>query len=105
LVQVSISWREKNKCKSFYRYGIITVLFLDNKKSMKTMTCAQMGGPCDHPITAETSEEMMGLGMQHIEDAHPEMAADIKAMPADAPAMVAWSEKFHKDWDATPENE
>lgn len=68
------------------------------------MTCAQMGGMCDHSMSAETSEEMIAVGMQHIEAVHPEMAADIKAMPADHPMMVAWSEKFHKDWDATPED-
>ena len=68
------------------------------------MTCAQMAGPCEEKMTAGTQEEMMGAGMQHIEAAHPEMAADIKAMAHDDPKMVAWSDKFTKDWAATPEN-
>jgi predicted small metal-binding protein len=71
---------------------------------MKTMTCAQMGGPCDHAMTAATAEEMMNMGMAHIEQAHPEMAADIKAMPQDDPKMKAWYEKFMADWETTPEN-
>ena len=71
---------------------------------MKTMTCRQLGGTCDHPISAETPEEMMSKGMAHLESDHPEMAADIKTMLKDDPLMVAWSEKFQKDWDATPEN-
>ena len=70
---------------------------------MKTMTCAQMEGPCEEKITGNTSEEMMGNGMSHMESAHPEMAADIKAMPKDDPKMVAWYEKFMKDWAAVPE--
>ena len=71
---------------------------------MKTMTCAQMGGMCDESMTAAASEEMMALGMEHLEVAHPEMAESIKAMPHDDPAMVVWGEKFEKDWEATPEN-
>lgn len=70
---------------------------------MKTMTCAQMGGECDKNIMGSTAEEMMGNGMKHLEEAHPKMAADVKAMPMTDPAMVAWSEKFQKDFDAAPE--
>ncbi len=72
---------------------------------MKTMTCAQMGGPCNEAVTAETSDEMMTKGMTHVEAAHPEMAADIKATPMDDPKMVAWSEKFMKDWAETPDTQ
>lgn len=67
---------------------------------MKTMTCAQLGGPCDAQITGETPEEMMANGMKHLEEAHPEMAAQVKSMPKNDPQMVAWSEKFMKDWEA-----
>lgn len=70
---------------------------------MKTMTCAQLGGMCEEAITGSTSLEMMDNGMKHLESAHPEMAADIKAMPKDDPKMVAWSEKFMKDWEEAPE--
>ena len=67
------------------------------------MTCAQMGGECDATMTAETADEMVGKGMAHLEVAHPEMAAKVKAMPHDDPAMIAWGEKFQKDWEAAPE--
>ena len=68
------------------------------------MTCRQMGGMCDHAMTAATSDEMMGMGMQHLETAHPEMAADIKAMPKDDPKMIEWGTKYMADWNALPEN-
>ncbi len=71
---------------------------------MKTMTCAQMGGPCEEKIQGATQEEMMNNGMMHIEAAHPEMAADIKAMAKDDPKMVEWSNKFTTDFAATPDD-
>jgi hypothetical protein len=63
-----------------------------------------MGGPCEAPMTASTSEEMMGKGMAHLEIAHPEMAASVKAMPKDDPKMLEWNEKFTSDWAAAPES-
>ena len=72
---------------------------------MKTMTCAQMGGPCEAKITGNTPEEMMQNGMTHLESAHPDMAADVKASPKDSPMMTAWNEKFMKDWADAPDVE
>lgn len=68
------------------------------------MTCRQMGGMCDTAMSASTQDEMIAKGMAHLESAHPEMAANIKAMPKDDPLMVEWSEKFVKDWEAAPED-
>lgn len=64
------------------------------------MTCSQMGGPCDTKVTGSTPEEMMMNGMKHMEENHPDMAAEVKAMAKDDPIMVAWNEKFMKDWEA-----
>jgi predicted small metal-binding protein len=71
---------------------------------MKTMTCAQLGGPCETAISASSSDEMMKKGMEHLEAAHPEMAADIKATPQDDPKMVEWGTKFAADYAAAPED-
>jgi predicted small metal-binding protein len=71
---------------------------------MKAMTCAQMGGMCDEKMSASTPDEMMGKGMQHLEAAHPEMAASVKAMAETDPLMVEWNEKFAKTWEETPED-
>lgn len=67
------------------------------------MTCAQMGGECDAEITGSTADEMMANGMKHLEEAHPKMAADVKAASPDDPMMKAWGEKFAKDFEAAPE--
>lgn len=70
---------------------------------MKKMTCAQMGGPCEAEMMAATPEEMMQKGMAHLEEAHPDMAAQVKAMPKDDPKMVEWNAKFMQDFAAAPE--
>lgn len=70
---------------------------------MKTLTCAQMGGPCDTPISGNSKDELMTNGMRHLEEAHPEMAATVKAMPSDDPVMVEWVKKFDEEYEAAPE--
>ena len=70
---------------------------------MKTLTCAQMGGPCDAKITGATTDEMLANAMKHLETAHPDRAVQVKATPENDPMMVAWMAKFKKDFDAAPE--
>lgn len=70
--------------------------------TMKTLTCAQMGGMCDEKISGTTQDEMMMNGMKHLEAAHPEMAENVKKMGKDDPMMVEWQEKFQAAWDAAP---
>ena len=72
---------------------------------MKTITCKMLNngkGGCDAEMHASTYEEIMGLGMKHLEMAHPEQAAKIKATPKDDPSMKEWDVEFRKTWEATP---
>ena len=62
-----------------------------------------MGGECDVEVLGGTADEMMANGMKHLEEAHPKMAEDIKKADPNDPMMVAWNEKFQKDFAATPE--
>ncbi len=62
-----------------------------------------MGGPCDATMTAETEQEMIAAGMKHVEEAHPEMVADIKGMSPEA--LEKWNSEFHAKWEAIPEDE
>jgi predicted small metal-binding protein len=70
---------------------------------MKQMTCTQMGGPatCAATVTGNTAEEMVQNGMKHVEEAHPEMLADIKKMTPEA--TTQWMADFQKKFDALPE--
>jgi len=69
---------------------------------MKTLTCSQMGGPCDAKISGATKDEMMANAMKHLETAHPDMAADVKKASATDPMMVEWNKKFDADFAAAP---
>jgi predicted small metal-binding protein len=70
---------------------------------MKQMTCPVAGGPadCDYVLTGNTFEEMMENGMQHVTEAHPEMAAAMQNMSKeDTENFLA---EFHGKFDALPE--
>ena len=47
---------------------------------MKQLTCKQMGGPCDDVIQGNDPKELTDNGMKHVQEKHPEMAADMKNM-------------------------
>lgn len=36
---------------------------------MKTMTCRQLGGPCDHPHRGESADDVIQAQDQHLKDA------------------------------------
>lgn len=62
-----------------------------------------MGGPCDAKISGASKDEIMASGMAHLEEAHPEMAATVKEMTPDDPAMVEWQQNFDAAYAAAPE--
>lgn len=62
-----------------------------------------MGGMCDAPLSAESYEEMIHVGMEHLKTDHPEMAASIEAMPKDHPMLVEWEKNFKQTWAQTPD--
>lgn len=70
---------------------------------MKTLTCSQLGGPCEAHISGSTPDELMANGMKHLEEVHPQMAEDVKKADPNDPMMIAWNEKFQKDFAAAPE--
>ena len=78
---------------------------------MKTMTCRQLGGPCDQEFHAETFDEMVKLSQQHgIEMAEKGDEEHIKVMEKmregmnDPEAMKEWVEKVRKEFEALSED-
>ena len=67
---------------------------------MKTMTCRQMGGPCDDKISANSPDEMMKKGMEHAEKNHPDLAKKMKEMSPEE--RKDWNHSFMKAWGMTP---
>jgi hypothetical protein len=77
---------------------------------MKKMTCRDMGGTCDAVMTAETAEEMMKLGGDHVNDMaaagdaeHIALKTQMDGAMTDKAAMDAWMKMFHENWDKAPQ--
>jgi hypothetical protein len=78
---------------------------------MKTMTCRQLGGPCDKEIHAETFDEMVEMsqkhGMEMAEEGDVEhilVMEETKEGMNDPEVMKEWVEKTHREFDALPED-
>jgi len=75
----------------------------------KTMTCQQLGGPCDHEHTGATADEVINLQDQHLkaaiaagDETHRE-AADAMAGRWKRPiAGMKWYRQAKKDFAALP---
>ncbi len=68
---------------------------------MKTMTCTQLGGPCEAALSGNTPDELVANAMTHLKETHPEMAADVAKMTPEQ--MEAWNKDFQAKFAATPE--
>jgi hypothetical protein len=68
---------------------------------MKTMTCRQLGGTCDHRMSAETWEEMVSLMARHVIDCHPDVAKEMEALHDADPEQ--WNREMKPKWVATAE--
>ena len=65
------------------------------------MTCRDMGGPCDMEMTANTPNEMMKKGEEHLEKYHPEIADKMENMTMEE--NKEWNDNFMKKWKNTPD--
>lgn len=77
---------------------------------MKTMTCKQMGGPCNEELHGNTAEEIMDAGGKHVkekaaqgDEEHQKVQAMMDKGPED-PDNKEWMEKFMATFTALPEN-
>lgn len=76
---------------------------------MKTMTCRQLGGPCDHAIQGETADEVIKAQDKHLNDAvavgdetHGEALAAMKGRWKHPIAGMSWYRKAKRDFAALP---
>ena len=78
---------------------------------MKTMTCKQMGGPCEAPFRGTSADEVIKAQDKHLKDA---VAADDSAHQSARKAIqgrwknpiagMGWYMKTKKDFAALPED-
>jgi len=80
---------------------------------MKTMTCKQLGGPCELELQADTFEEMVekskAHGMEMYQKGDPLHVSAMnqmkEKMQTQSPEeMKAWFESKRKEFDALPSN-
>jgi hypothetical protein len=65
---------------------------------MKTMTCRELGGPCDEKLIAETWNEMVQAMTEHVLQNHPDTAKAMERMHSEDPKR--WGRETKPKWDA-----
>ncbi|MEP6981247.1 MAG: hypothetical protein ABJA16_10845 [Nakamurella sp.] len=78
---------------------------------MKTMTCRQLGGPCDLPLTGSTGDEVIKAQDRHLTEivaagdpAHESALTDMKGRWKHPIAGMGWYRQVKRDFKALPDN-
>jgi hypothetical protein len=78
---------------------------------VKTMTCRQLGGPCDLPLHGETADEVIKAQDQHLkeavaggDDAHQHALAAMKGRWKHPLSGMKWYRNAKRDFAALPED-
>ncbi len=77
---------------------------------MKTMTCKQLGGPCDLQLHGDNANDVIKAQDQHLKDAvaagdasHESALHDMKGRWKNPLAGMGWYRKAKRDFAALPE--
>ena len=78
---------------------------------MKTMTCRQLGGPCDLPLRGTTADEVIKAQDNHLketvaggDEAHRGALKEMKGRWRRPLAGMAWYRKTKRDFAALPDD-
>jgi predicted small metal-binding protein len=78
---------------------------------MKTMTCKQLGGPCDFPLHGKTANEVIKADDQHLKDmvasgdeTHKAALKEMQGRWKHPLSGMAWYRKTKRDFAAFPED-
>jgi hypothetical protein len=78
---------------------------------MKTMTCRQLGGPCELPLQAATADEVIKLQDKHLndvvatgDDAHRDALKAMKGRWKRPVKGMAWYKDTKREFAALPED-
>ena len=69
---------------------------------MKTMTCRELGGPCDQRLTAASWNEMVKTMTNHVMEKHPDTAKQMEKMHTEDPQK--WGREMKPKWEAKKES-
>jgi hypothetical protein len=77
---------------------------------MKTMTCKQLGGPCDLPLQGETANDVIKAQDRHLremvrggDETHQSALKEMKGRWKNPVAGMGWYRKAKRDFAALPE--
>jgi len=78
---------------------------------MKTMTCQQLGGPCDHVLRGETADEVIHAQDDHLkeavaagDDSHRDALRDMKGRWRRPLSGMKWYKNTKRDFAALPDD-
>lgn len=78
---------------------------------MKTMTCRELGGPCDYQHSGETADDVIKAQDIHLrevvaggDEAHVEALKQMKSRWRKPVSGMAWYKKAKSDFAALPED-
>ena len=78
---------------------------------MKTMTCTQLGGPCEFPHHGNTADEVIKAQDKHLneivsrgDEAHKSALTEMKGRWRHPLSGMAWYRKTKRDFAALPED-
>ena len=67
---------------------------------MKTMTCRELGGPCDQKLSARSWDEMVQVMTKHVMENHPATAKQMENLHRVDPQK--WGREMKPKWEAKP---
>lgn len=65
---------------------------------MKTMTCRELGGPCNEKLSASSWDEMVKTMTKHVMASHPDTAKEMERMHKQDPNK--WGREMKPKWEA-----
>jgi hypothetical protein len=78
---------------------------------MKTMTCKQLGGPCDFPLRGNTANEVIKAQDTHLkevvangDETHESALKEMKGRWKNPLSGMGWYRKTKRDFAALPED-
>ena len=80
-------------------------------RAVKTMTCRQLGGPCDLPLRGSTADEVIKAQDAHLKEAvgsgdetHGSARADMSGRWKHPIAGMGWYRRVKREFAALPED-
>lgn len=68
---------------------------------MKTMECKELGGKCDHRLSAGSWDDMVKAMTKHVMEKHPDVAKEMEKIHNEDPHK--WGKEMKPKWDAAPD--